>query len=110
MKSEIIGICPSCIEAENNARCVDIYVCRNDKGDITNMYIFGDDDFDVPANNQAITEIQVSKDGKTITEIVCPRCKERIAVNIPVIKEPEKEAVKVSPVILGTEMIARQRV
>ncbi|MBR3885735.1 MAG: hypothetical protein IKJ33_04675 [Clostridia bacterium] len=109
MKSEIIGICPSCIEKENGSRCVDIYVSRNEQGDITNMYIFGDDDFDVPANNQAITEIKVSKDGKTITEIVCPRCKEKIAVNIPVIQKQEKQ-VEVKPdfAALYADMNARQ--
>ena len=46
MKNEIIGICPSCIDQKNGSRTVDIYVCRNEQGDITNMYIFGDDDFD----------------------------------------------------------------
>ena len=110
MNSEIIGICPSCIELEKNARMVDIYVCRNEKGDIIDMYIFGDDDFDVPANNQNIAEIKVSEDGKTITEIVCPRCKERIAVNIPVIKEQESES-KISEVVaLNTDLNIRQRV
>lgn len=110
MKNEIIGICPSCIEQKNGARCVDIYVCRNEQGDITNMYIFGDDDFDVPANNQAITEIKVSEDGKNITEIVCPRCKERIAVSIPVIQKPEK-MVEQKPNFAGfyADMNARQR-
>ena len=110
MSLEIIGICPSCIELEKNARSVDIYVCRDENGDINDMYIFGDDDFDVPADNQNITEIKVSKDGKTITEIVCPRCKERIAVNIPVIKEPEKESEISQIVALNTDLNVRQRV
>ena len=90
MKNEIIGMCPSCINKKGKERMVDIYVSRNDKGDITAMYIFGDDDFDLPSRSCDITEFKVSEDGKTITEIVCPRCKERIAVSIPVIKEPEK--------------------
>ena len=108
MKSEIIGICPSCIDLEKNSRMVDIYVSRNEMGDITDMYIFGDDDFDVPASNQNITEIKVSKDGKTITEIVCPRCKERIAVNIPVIKRPEKESEAAEIFALNTSLNVRQ--
>lgn len=108
MKSEIIGICPSCIQSEKNPRCVDIFVCRNEQGDIINMYIFGDDDFDVPTHNQAITEITVSEDGKNITEIVCPRCKEKIAVNIPVIKKPENENKKADHVARETSVSARQ--
>lgn len=90
MKNEIIGMCPSCISQKGKERIVDIYVSRNDRGDITSMYIFGDDDFDMPGSACDITEIKVSEDGKTITEIVCPRCKERIAVNIPVIQKQEK--------------------
>ena len=65
MKNEIIGICPCCMEAEKSA-CVDIYVSRNERGEITNMYIFGDDHFDVPPSNQDITDITVSDDGKTV--------------------------------------------
>ncbi len=94
MKNEIIGMCPGCLQKKGQERMVDIYVVRNDKGDITDMYIFGDDDFDVPAKNQNITEMKVSDDGKTIIEITCPRCLEKIAVSIPVIKEPEKKPEK----------------
>ena len=90
MKNEIIGTCPGCYNSQKDSRMVDIYVERNEQGDIENIYIFGDDDFDMPSRNCNITEIKVSEDGKTITEIVCPRCKERIAVEIPVIKKPEK--------------------
>ena len=111
MKNEIIGMCPSCISQKGKERIVDIYVSRNDKGDITAMYIFGDDDFDMPGKNCDITEIKVSEDGKTITEIVCPRCKERIAVNIPVIKEPEKMVEKKPDFAsLYADMNARQQI
>ena len=78
MKNEIIGICPSCIEQKNGSRTVDIYVCRNEQGDITNMYIFGDDDFDVPANNQAITEIKVSEDGKILLKLFAQDAKKEL--------------------------------
>lgn len=86
MKFEIIGMCPCCARSEKSAN-VDIILNRNDEGDLTNMYIFGDDDFDVPAHSSAITEIEVSPDGKNITDIVCPRCKEHIAVSVPIIKK-----------------------
>lgn len=111
MKNEIIGMCPSCINQKGKERMVDIYVARNDKGDITDMYIFGDDDFDMPGSACDITEFKVSEDGKTITEIVCPRCLERIAVNIPVIQEQEKK-VEIKPefAALYADMNARQRV
>ena len=93
MKLEIIGMCPCCAKSQNGAN-VDIIVNRNDEGDLTNMYIFGDDDFDVPARSTAITDIEVSSDGKNITEIVCPRCKENIAVMVPVIKRPNNVSFK----------------
>ena len=43
-------------------------------------------------------DFSVSEDGKTITEVVCPKCKERIAVSVPVIegkKAQSKETVDV---------------
>lgn len=92
MKNEIIGNCPSCLNSKKGCANVDIYVSRNNLGEITNMYIFGDDHFDVPANNQCITEFSVSEDGSTITELVCPRCRERISVSIPVIENVKKQA------------------
>ena len=92
MKNEIIGVCPCCMKSSKSA-CVDIYVSRNNEGDITDMYIFGDDDFDFPSKYQNVTEIEVSKDGKTITEMVCPRCKERIAISVPVIDKPNNEKI-----------------
>lgn len=111
MKNEIIGMCPSCINQKGKERMVDIYVARNDKGDITAMYIFGDDDFDMPGRNCDITDFKVSEDGKTITEIVCPRCLERIAVSIPVIQEPEKKVErKPDFASLYADMNARQQV
>ena len=111
MKNEIIGMCPSCINKKGQERMVDIYVERNDKGDITAMYIFGDDDFDMRSSESNITDFKVSEDGKTITEIVCPRCKERIAVSVPVIQEPEKK-VEMKPdfASLYADLNARQQV
>ena len=111
MKNDIIGMCPSCINKKGKERMVDIYVCRDDQGGITNMYIFGDDDFDMRASECDITDFKVSEDGKTITEIVCPRCKERIAVNVPVIQQPEKQVeVKPNFAELYADLNARQRV
>ena len=110
MKNEVIGMCPSCISKKGKERMVDIYVARNDKGDITAMYIFGDDDFDMPSRNCDITDFKVSEDGKTITEIVCPRCKERIAVSVPVILEPaEKVEQKPDFASLYADLNARQQ-
>ena len=103
MKCEVIGICPGCRDAEINSRNVDIYVDRNEKGELLGIYIFGDDDFDVVSKDQSITEIKVSDDGKTITEITCPRCLERVAVNIPVIKTPEKTQVNETKRVLTCE-------
>ena len=86
MKCEIIGSCPCCINKKNSLN-TDIFANRNEDGDITGMYIFGDDDFDVPTSGQFISEIKVSDDGKNIIEIVCPRCKEYVEVSVPVIKK-----------------------
>ena len=108
MTCEIIGICPSCVNGKDS-RMIDIYVGRNDKGDVTDIYIFGDDDFDVPANNQSVTDITVSEDGKTITEIICPRCKERISVNIPVIKEPRKETKNAEKISQNADLNVKQK-
>lgn len=108
MKSEIIGSCPCCIK-KNRCATTDIFVCRNDEGDISSMYIFGDDDFDVPANNQFITEIQVSSDGKNITEIVCPKCKERVSVLVPVIKKLEAPLLRNKFNIIGFNQIVESQ-
>ena len=80
MACEIIGICSSCLNSKKSA-CVDIYVSRNDAGEIANMYVFGNEQF------EDILDFSVSEDGKTVTEIVCPKCKERIPVSVPVIED-----------------------
>lgn len=85
MKVEEIGMCPCCFQGKGPA--VGIYANRKDNGDLTGLYIFGDDDFDVPKNNQDIKDVKISDDKKSVIEIVCPRCKEHIAVNIPIIKQ-----------------------
>lgn len=79
MACDIIGICPSCLNSKNSA-CVDIYVSRNNAGEIENMYVFANEKF------EDILDFSVSEDGKTVTEIVCPRCKEVIPVSVPVIE------------------------
>ena len=85
MACDIIGICPSCLHSKNSA-CVDIYVSRNEAGEIANMYVFGNEQF------EDILDFSVSEDGKTITEIVCPRCKEIIPVSVPVIEAKNTKA------------------
>ena len=108
MKHENIGSCPGCYDLKNRSRMVDIYVVRDNNGGIANMYIFGDDDFDMISSDCNIEEFKVSEDGKTITEIVCPRCKERIAVEVPVIKIPVKEEKKFGAADLYADFRARQ--
>ena len=109
MKTDIIGSCPCCREMKQESRIVDFYVTRDDKGVFNNMYIFGDDDFDVPPRDHAVKGIFGSEDGKTITEIICPRCKEKIAVNIPVVKEPEEKFKKPDYAQLYVDMRAKER-
>ena len=108
MKCEIIGNCPSCLDKEKGGANVDIYVCRNAAGEITNMYIFGDDHFSVPAKDQCITDFVVSEDGSTITELVCPRCKERVSVSIPIIENLAKQ-VPASEYEEYCDLVASQR-
>ena len=91
MACDIIGVCPSCLHSKNPT-CVDIYVSRNDAGEVANIYVFGNEQF------EDVLDFSVSEDGKTITEVVCPKCKERIAVSVPVIegkKVQSKETVDV---------------
>ncbi len=91
MTCDIIGICPSCLNSKNSA-CVDIFVNRNEAGEVENMYVFGNEQF------EDILDFSVSEDGKTITEIVCPRCKERIAVSVPVIEKKKEKTINETPV------------
>lgn len=94
MKTEIIGICPCCVKQNNgNGPLVDFYAVRENNGDLKEIYIFGDDDFDVPRENQAVTEVEFSNDKKSVIDVVCPRCKEHVSVNIPIIKELLTEKV-----------------
>ena len=88
MACDIIGICPSCLNSKNST-CVDIYVNRNDAGEVTNIYVFGSEQF------EDVLDFAVSEDGKTITEVICPRCKERIPVSIPVIENKKSKNVNI---------------
>ena len=45
MTCDIIGICPSCLNSKNSA-CVDIFVNRNEAGEVENMYVFGNEQFE----------------------------------------------------------------
>lgn len=94
MTCDVIGVCPSCLNSKNSA-CVDIFVERNDAGEVTNMYVFGNDQF------EDILDFSVSKDGKTITEVVCPKCKEVIPVSVPVIQNKKSKVSVAQPTQLG---------
>ncbi|MBQ7918289.1 MAG: hypothetical protein IJ310_05745 [Clostridia bacterium] len=94
MTCDVIGVCPSCLNSKNSA-CVDIFVERNDAGEVTNMYVFGNDQF------EDILDFSVSKDGKTITEVVCPKCKEVIPVSVPVIQSKKSKVSVAQPTQLG---------
>lgn len=98
MKLEELGFCPCCIN-ENNGRgpLVNLYASRKDNGDLQDIYIFGDDDFSVPAKDHFVTEVKISEDNKTVTEVVCPRCKERLAVNIDIVKPENEKTTKHIP-------------
>ena len=89
MKIEEIGKCPCCFDHKTRSAMVNFYTVRKDNGELEEIHIFGDDDFDVPSANQTVTDAKFSNDGKSVTEVVCPRCKERIAVEIPIIKQQE---------------------
>ena len=88
MKIEELGRCPCCSEGKKvTAHAVSFFVARQDNGDLAEIYIFGDDDFDMPASHTTVKQAKFSEDKKKVTEVTCPRCKEEILVNIPIIKE-----------------------
>lgn len=87
MKIEEIGFCPCCFNDKKNGAVINFYALREDNGELKEIHIFGDDDFDVPSANQTVTEASFSNDGKFVTEVVCPRCKEHIEVKIPIVKQ-----------------------
>ena len=93
MKIEEIGKCPCCFDHKTRSAMVNFYTVRKDNGELEEIHIFGDDDFDVPSANQTITDAKFSNDGKSVTEVVCPRCKEHIEVKIPIVKQ-QLEAFK----------------
>ena len=87
MKHELLGRCPCCFNSSKRGANVDIYAAYDNNGALNHMYIFGDDDFDVAGDNAIITKIQLSKNWNKVEEIVCPRCHERVAVDVPLYKE-----------------------
>lgn len=91
--TEEIGMCPSCFKG--NGPAVDFYAVRNENGEILEIHIFGDDDLDVTGKDLIVTDVKFSDDGKTITEVVCPRCKELISVNIPIVKKLDRTFVPI---------------
>lgn len=88
MKIEELGRCPCCFEGKGVIPfVVNFFTARHDNGDLQEIYIFGDDDFDVPSSNTTVQDVKFSDDKTNVTEVVCPRCKENILVNIPIIKK-----------------------
>lgn len=90
-KIEEIGMCPSCFKGSGPA--VNFYVVRDNEGVLTEIHIFGDDDLDVSGSNLIVKEVKFSEDNKNVIEVVCPRCKEHINVNIPIVKQLSKSYV-----------------
>ena len=93
MNFEILGKCPCCFNHPKRSAHVDIYAAYNENGSLNHMCIFGDDDFDVGGDNVIIRNITLSKDWNKVEEIVCPRCRELVAVDVPLFKE-QKETKK----------------
>ena len=94
MRIEDIGKCPCCFDGKNvNPQIVHFYVARQENGDLAEIYIFGDDDFDMPSSHTTVTSVKFSEDEKKVEEVTCPRCKENILVNIPIIKK-QSELIK----------------
>lgn len=88
MKIEELGRCPCCLAGKKvSSLVVNFFASRFDNGDLEEIYIFGDDDFDVPSSNATVTSVKFSDDNKSVTEVVCPRCNENILVDVPIIKE-----------------------
>lgn len=88
MKIEELGRCPCCSDGKKvTPHAVNFYVARQDNGDLAEIYIFGDDDFDMASSNSTVNDVKFSEDKTSVTEVTCPRCKENILVHIPIIKE-----------------------
>ena len=88
MKIEELGRCPCCSEGKKvSAHAVNFYAARQDNGDLVEIYIFGDDDFDMSSSNSTVSSVKFSDDKTRVTEVTCPRCLEDILVNVPIIKK-----------------------
>ncbi len=97
MKIEDIGKCPCCFDGKKvSAAAVSFYVARQENGDLAEIYIFGDDDFDMPSSHTTVTSAKFSEDNTKVTEVNCPRCKENILVDIPIIKKQSELIVPLS--------------
>ena len=114
MKIEEIGKCPCCFDGKNvTPQVVNFYVARQDNGDLAEIYIFGDDDFDVPSSNATVKSAKFSEDNKNVTEVTCPRCKENILVNIPIVKEQTELfrplSAKIVPLVPASQVESQLR-
>ena len=88
MKIEDLGKCPCCFVGKGvRAITVNFFTSRHDNGDLHEIYLFGDDDCDLPSSNSLVNDVKFSDDKTRVTEVVCPRCKENILVDIPIVKE-----------------------
>ena len=96
---EIVGICPHCFKGKGKGltdsgkkvgREVDIYAEWNKDDVLDNLYIWGDEHFDMLGEDSIIREIGFSDDQKHVNDIVCPRCKEHVPVNIPIVRTKTK--------------------
>ena len=112
MKIEELGRCPCCLDGKKvSSLVVNFFASRFDNGDLEEIYIFGDDDFDVPSSNATVTSVKFSDDCTKVTEVVCPRCKENILVDVPIIKEQDIffKALPANPVpLVSADQSARQ--
>ena len=98
MKIEELGRCPCCYEGKNvSAHTVNFYAARQDNGDLVEIYIFGDDDFDMTSSNSTVSSVKFSDDKKSVTEVTCPRCNEKLLVSIPIIKDQSEFFKTLSP-------------
>lgn len=114
MKIEELGRCPCCSggKASIKALTVNFYALRHDNGDLNEIYIFGDDDFDVPSSSATVRNVKFSDDKRRVTEVECPRCNENIAVNVPIIKEQSEFfralSANNSPLMMASDQPSRQ--
>ena len=85
MKIEELGLCPGCFNSEKKWAEVKFLAMRDDDGSLNQICIFGDDDSDIGGSKAIVTNYK--DNGMSVVEIECPRCHEKIAVNIPFSKE-----------------------